>query len=552
MQSLFSTLDFSGRGFFASSVLCIQFSLLYMSASKILWIDDQIDSLRPFIILLEKQYVVKTATSGLEGIELFKTETFDLIFLDHNMIGMSGLETLAELKFINPAVPVVMVTQEEDEDVLRSAYGHRVDDYIVKPIRAIQITSTCTKFLGSKALVMRQLNESYIRDYTDLSRKILMEPDWNEWVEIYEKLVAWNIEFDKHTGSGSEETMVALWKDANKGFSKFVEREYKHWAQAPEGTDRSPVLSPKVMEKFVFPLLADKKPVYVFILDCLRLDQWIVIENIIRPLFDTIKRDTYLSIIPTATPYARNAIFAGLFPADIQKHYPQWWVDGSGEDTSQNRFEKELLMKLIERKRLPVQRVGYEKIHDKDYGEKIANKIVDFRSNQITTVVINFLDMIAHSRSDYAILKTIAPDESAYRSLTESWFKHSSFYTMLQKLAQTDSHIIVTTDHGAIRCLHGTIVRGNRDTSTCLRFKFGQNVQANERNVAMHIDKLDDYKLPKGSVTTNYVVAKEDYYFVYPTNQNDYLNKYLDSFQHGGISLEEMIVPVITMTTKKN
>ncbi len=306
------------------------------------------------------------------------------------------------------------------------------------------------------------------------------------------------------------------------------------------------------MDKFVFPLLAQKKPLYVFVLDCIRLDQWLVIENIIRQLFDTIKRENYLSIIPTATPYARNAIFAGLFPSEIQKHYPQWWVDGSGEDTSQNRFEKELLLKLIERKRLNLNRVGYEKIHDREYGEKVANKITDYRSNQITAIVINFLDMIAHSRSDYAILKTIAPDESAYRSLTESWFKHSSFYTMLQKLAQTDANIIVTTDHGAIRCLHGQIVRGNRDTSTCLRFKFGQNVQASEKNVAMYIDKLEDYKLPKGSVTTNYVVAKEDYYFVYPTNQNDYLNKYLDSFQHGGISLEEMIIPVVTMTTKKN
>jgi hypothetical protein len=360
-------------------------------------------------------------------------------------------------------------------------------------------------------------------------------------------MVNWSIELDMHPELGFQQTLKDQWRECNAEFGKFVENNYESWLRGDDSS--APKLSPHIADKFVIPKLSNGKPTFFFVIDCMRLDQWLMMEELIRPYF-TVQKDYYCSIIPTATPYARNAIFAGLFPDDIKKHYPNYWkgdVPGVSEH-SQNSHEKELLAALLKRRRVELKNdLSYVKIIDTDYGKRIENDIQRYTRNHLTAIVVNAVDMIAHSRSDYPILKEIAPDESAYRSLTKSWFKHSSFLGMLRTLSQyKDINIVITTDHGSVRCMHAVKAHGDRETSTNLRFKHGKNVKSDAKN-AMTIKDPEHYKLPEHTASTNYIIAKEDTYFVYPTDFNHYVQKYRDSFQHGGISLEEMILPVITL-----
>ena len=366
-------------------------------------------------------------------------------------------------------------------------------------------------------------------------------------MDVYLKMVNWSIELDLHPELGFQQTLKDQWRECNAEFGKFIENNYESWLRGDDSS--APKLSPHIADKFVIPKLSNGKPTFFFVIDCMRLDQWLMMEDLIRPYY-TVQKDYYCSIIPTATPYARNAIFAGLFPDDIKKHYPNYWkgdVPGVSEH-SQNSHEKELLAALLKRRRVELKNeLSYVKIIDTDYGKRIENDIQRYTRNHLTAIVVNAVDMIAHSRSDYPILKEIAPDESAYRSLTKSWFKHSSFLGMLRTLSQyKDINIVITTDHGSVRCMHAVKAHGDRETSTNLRFKHGKNVKSDAKN-AMTIKNPEHYKLPEHTSSTNYIIAKEDTYFVYPTDFNHYVQKYRDSFQHGGISLEEMILPVITL-----
>ncbi len=527
-----------------------------MSKRNILWVDDEIDLLRPHIILLEHRgYSVNTATNGEDAVELFRQHHPDLVFLDENMIGMSGLETLSMLKDIDISVPVVMVTKNETESVMEEAIGRKIDDYLTKPVNPTQILAACKKFLESEKITSQKFTQDYLQGFNDVSSRLRDKLSWQEWVEIYDKLVGWSMELDKYPDLGLAETLTNQWRECNASFSRFIEDNYKDFLHKPDDA-ATPVFSPRVVDKYVMPHLRSYEgrpadsPVFFFVIDCLRLDQWLLMEELLRPLY-TIKKDFYCGILPTATPYARNSIFAGLYPSEIQKHYPELWVEGSGDDHSQNKHEKEFLTKLLERRRIKLKNdIKYVKIIDTDFGKKIENEILSYANNHLNAIVVNVVDMIAHSRSDYPILKEIAPNESAYRSLTRSWFQHSSLYGMLKTLATVkNAKIVITTDHGSVRCLRGAKVLGDKETSTCLRFKFGRNVKADKRN-ALIIDRPEDYYLPRHQVTTNYIIAKEDFYFVYPTEYNHYLNQYRDSFQHGGISLEEMILPVLTLEAK--
>jgi len=354
---------------------------------------------------------------------------------------------------------------------------------------------------------------------------------------------------DKSPELGYEQTLRDQWRDCNAEFSKFVELNYKSWVDKSNPVD-IPVLSHEILEKYLFPLLNNGKPTFLFVIDCMRLDQWLIMEEIISGHF-MVKKDYYNAIIPTSTPYARNAIFSGLMPSDIQKYYPQYWVGEAIDDEHKaNAHEKELLEEQLKRKKIKLpNNVNYIKIHETEFGKRIESNLLSYMSSSLTAIVINSVDMIAHSRSDYPILKEIAPDEPAYRSLTRSWFQHSSFLNMLKTLSEQDVNILITTDHGSIRCMRGVKVIGDRDTSTCLRYKFGKNVKADNRH-AMIIQKPHEMKLPVQSMTMNNIIAKEDFYFVYPTEFHHYVQKYKDSFQHGGISLEEMIVPVIQLSAK--
>jgi CheY-like chemotaxis protein len=518
------------------------------SKKRILWIDDEIDLLRPHIILLNQRgYDVTTATNGEDAIELASVEQFDLIFLDESMMGMSGLETLGFLKDIDPSTPVVMVTKNEAEDLMEEAIGRKINDYLTKPVNPAQILAACKKFLETRRITEQKITQDYVQGFTEISRRLYGFQDWSDWLDIYIKLVNWSIELDKHPELGFHQTLKDQWRECNAEFGKFFENNYESWLRGDDSS--APKLSPQIADKFLLPKLQNGRPTFFFVIDCMRLDQWLMMEELIRPYF-TVQKDYYCSIVPTSTPYARNAIFAGLFPSEIQKHYPQWWTgDALGvSEHSQNAHEKQLLDALIKRKRITLKNeLAYVKIIDTDYGKKVENDILRYSRNHLTAIVINAVDMIAHSRSDYPILKEIAPDESAYRSLTKSWFQHSSFLGMLKTLSQIkDINIVITTDHGSVRCMHPVKALGDKDTSTCLRFKHGKNVKTEARN-AMMIKNPEAYKLPSHGMNTNYIVAKEDTYFVYPTEFNHYAQRYRDSFQHGGISLEEMILPVIIL-----
>jgi CheY-like chemotaxis protein len=517
---------------------------------QILWVDDQIDLLRSHVIFLtEKGYDVSTVTNGEDAIEEVKNKNFDLIFLDEMMPGLGGLETLQIIKEIKPNIPVVMVTKSEEESLMNEAIGSKINDYLIKPVVPSQILMVCKKILERKKISNEYVAKDYLQDFNQISRRLLENPTWNEWIDIYLKLVNWDLELDRHPEVDLRQSLIDQKKECNQEFSKFVEKNYKNWVNNL-GYEDTPVLTTEITENYVLPKLKNSEgPIFYFVLDCLRLDQWMVMEKYLRDYY-SISKDYYYSILPTATPYARNSLFAGLFPSEIEKYYPLLWK-GNDDERSQNKYEKELLQLLLDRNKVKLKNeMKYMKIIDPEVGRSFEQNIKSHSKTHLMAVVVNFLDMIAHGRSDSDLLKEIAPDESAFRSLTESWFKHSSLLGMFKVIAQMkNAKVIVTTDHGSIRTLRGAKVLGDREASTNLRFKYGRNLKVDDKH-AVFIKNPKEYKLPERGVTISYIISKEDYYFVYPTDYHKYLSQYKDTFQHGGISLEEMILPIITMESK--
>ncbi len=518
--------------------------------NKILWVDDEIELLRAHIIFLnEKGYEVETVTNGEDAIAELKRASYDLIFLDEMMTGLGGLETLSQIREIDPNVPVVMVTKSEEESLMHDAIGGKINDYLIKPVHPSQILMVCKKLLEVKKISVEYVAKDYLQDFNEISRKLSLDPDFNDWLEIYLKLVNWGMELDVHPEVDLKQTLAEQTKECNKEFSKYIEKNYKRWINE-EDIDK-PDLTPAITEKYIFPELKNSDgPVFYFVIDCLRLDQWLIMEKSLLEYFK-IDKSYYYSILPTATPYARNSLFSGLFPSEIEKQYPDLWASGNDDEKSMNKYEKELLQLLLNRKKISLNNeLKYMKIIDPDVGRAFEQNILSHKKTHLFAVVVNFLDMIAHGRSDSDILKEIAPDESAYRSLTNSWFQHSSLFGTFKAIATIpNAKVIVTTDHGSIRTLRGSKVLGDREASTNLRFKFGRNLKVDDKH-AIFIKNPNEYRLPKRGVTISYIIAKEDYYFVYPTDYHKYLSYYKDSFQHGGISMEEMILPVITMESK--
>lgn len=522
-----------------------------MKRNRILWVDDEIDLLRSHIIFLnEKGYDVETVTNGEDALTEVRNKSFDLIFLDEMMPGLGGLETLAQLKEILPNVPVVMITKSEEESLMHDAIGSKISDYLIKPVVPSQVLMVCKKILESKKISGEYVAKDYLNDFREISNKLLQGPDFEEWIEIYLKLVSWDMELDIHPEVNLRQTLTDQKRECNQEFSKFIEKQYKTWINSV-GNDNLPILSNQVTEKYVLPQLNKfNGPLFYFVIDCLRLDQWLLMEKHLHNLFN-IQKDYYYSILPTATPYARNSIFAGLFPSEIEKQYPDLWESMSDDENSMNKYEKDLLQLLLNRKKIQLNNeLKYVKIIDPDVGRSFEQNILSHKKTHFMAVVVNFLDMIAHGRSDSQILKEIAPDESAYRSLTNSWFQHSYLLNSFRAIATIPkAKIVVTTDHGSIRAMRGAKVLGDKEASSNLRFKFGRNLKVDEKN-AIYIKQPAEYKLPKHSAAVSYIIAKEDYYFIYPTDYHKYLSYYKDSFQHGGISMEEMILPVITMESK--
>lgn len=515
---------------------------------KILWVDDEIDLLKAHILLLQqKGYSVDTAMNGKDALELVKRVGYDLVFLDEMMPGMGGLETLAEIKEADPSLPVVMVTKNEAESLMEEAIGGKISDYLTKPVNPSQILLACKKFLEGKKIEREAVSRDYLQEFRNISDALLMSPGWEEWTDIYHKLTDWDIELDAHPDLGLRQTLLDQKRECNVEFGKFIEREYKNWLGSK---GHHPTLSTDIVERAVIPQLDSSPSVFFFVIDCLRLDQWLLMEQMLAEFY-SIERSSYFSILPTATPYSRNALFSGKFPSEISAAYPEMWTSDVDDENSLNRNEHEMLNRLLASKNIRLKTESkYVKILDPDFGRQIEANIQSYLNSKLTSVVVNFVDMLAHGRSDSPILKEIAPDEAAYRSLTRSWFAHSSLFGMLKTLSrQRNISIVLTTDHGSVRCLRGAKVIGDKQASANLRYKFGRNLKADEKQ-ALFIKNPADYKLPRHTVTTNYIIAKEDFYFVYPTEYHKYLSQYRDSFQHGGISMEEVILPVVTLRPK--
>lgn len=510
-------------------------------ANKILWADDEIDQLKSHIIFLEKKgFEITPVTNGEDALEMIKEEVFDLVFLDEQMPGMDGLATLEQIQLLQPSLPVVMITKSEEESIMEDAIGSKIADYLIKPVNPNQILLSIKRTLDKKRIENEKSAQSYLKNFNELSSRFNEQTDWRGWIDIYRTLTGWEMNLE-NSDEGLQQVLQDQFQQANQAFGRFIELEYKTWLTKEPG-DR-PVLSPDLLKKKVFPRLSNDETVVFFLIDCMRYDQWILFERILTEYF-SIETDFYYSILPTATPYSRNAIFSGLYPLQIAQRHPQLWEMGQDE-SSLNQHEEELLEKYLARNHLN-QPVKYEKVVRPEDGKKIAGKMSNYAQSSFSAIVYNFVDTLVHSRSDSEVLKQLSPDVPAFRSLTESWFQHSSLLQMFRELASEDVTIVVSTDHGAVRSMRDTKVFGDRDAATNLRYKFGRNLKA-EENAAIYIDKPEEYYLPVAGSANSYIIAKEDYYFVYPTNYHKFQNLYKDTFQHGGASMEEMILPVATL-----
>jgi CheY-like chemotaxis protein len=507
-------------------------------------VDDEIEHLKAHVRFLEgKGYEVRSATNGEDAIELVGKHTFDVLLLDENMPGMGGLETLNEIKEIDPGLQVVMITKNEEEQLMDDAIGMKIAAYLLKPVSPMQIYSACKRILDSDRLQEGRFSQEYVREFNSMT-SLVHDASWESWLQIHRKLCAWDLEFDRFRESGLTSTHEDQKQNANLQFGRFIEKQYPEWIHS----ENRPTLSVDVFSKFVAPHLKAGENVFFIVIDCVRLDQWLVIEEILREEFE-IHKDYYLSILPTATPYARNAIFSGLFPDDIARKYPEKWLEKSKDEISKNRYEEFFLRQQMRSHGLPTERTKYVKIYAVQEANELRKRIESLVALPFVALVFNFVDMLTHGRNQSEILHQIAPDESAFRSVVRSWFAHSVLLDILRELARRKVKVVMTTDHGSILGKRASLVHGRRDTSTNVRYKFGDNLKCDERQ-AIIARQPGVFRLPAESKTKSYLFAKEYYYFVYPTNYREYENKYQGSFQHGGASLEEMILPCLTATPK--
>ena len=518
-----------------------------MDNIKILWADDEIDLLKPQLLFLQKKnYDVTTVTNGHDALEELEGDTeFDVVFLDESMPGLTGLETLSRIRNTNATIPVVMITKNEAEHVMEEAIGSQIAGYLLKPVKPMQILLTLKQIIDEKRLVREKNQTEYQQDFRQLLMQINSGLNKEEWVDMYKKIINWELKLDDSQSDQMGEILAVQKKEANAEFSKFIERNYLGWVKG----DDAPIMSHNLMREKVFPHLSKDIPTVMVLLDNMRFDQWKVIEPYLSELFRVEEEDYFYSILPTATQYSRNAIFAGMMPSDIEKHYKKWWKNDSDEG-GKNNHEADLLGKQMERlmKRKEI-KWDYTKVTKTNFARQMQDRALDFLNNDFSVIVYNFIDMLSHARTEMEVLKELAGDEKAYRSLTRSWFENSPLWATLRRLAERDVQLIVTTDHGTIRVNSPSRVVGDRDTSTNLRYKLGRNLNYEARDV-LEVREPKDAMLPRPNLSSSFIFAKEDKFFLYPNNYNYYNNYYKDTFQHGGISLEEVICPVVRLRSR--
>lgn len=515
--------------------------------SRILWVDDEIDLLQPYIIYLKgKGYDVVTASNGEDALDLFSNiqSPIDIVFLDENMPGMTGLETLQEIKRMHPEVPVVMITKSEEEHIMEQAIGEKIADYLIKPVNPSQILLCLKKHIHQHEIITEQVQQNYRQEWSDISYMIDTATTIEEWQAIERTLSKWDIELENSS-------MRSLIEDqrtqANAAFSKWLAKNYESWF--PHGQSQitnPPLMSPDVMKHSVFPLLDKGEKVLLCVIDNFRYDQWRVIQPLLSEFYSIRTEEQYTSILPTATQYARNAIFSGLMPLQIQEMFPQYWVE-EGDEESKNQYEKELVQTLLDRYRRR-ETFNYWKVNESDFCERV---IAQLKGSQapLNIVVLNFIDMLSHSRTESKMMRELANDEAAYRSLTLSWFRHSPTYDLLRRAAELGYTLVLTTDHGTTRVKNAVQIIADKNTNTNIRYKVGKALNCRDKSV-FTIEQPKRVGLPCPNVSSSYAFCTGSDFFAYPNQFNYYAQYYRNTFQHGGISLEEMIIPLITLTPK--
>ena len=514
---------------------------------KVLWVDDEIEHLKAHIIFLEKKgYDVVVANNGLDAVEQCQGQMFDLVLLDEMMPGLTGLETLARIKDVQPQTPVVMVTKSEEEDIMDQAIGSKIADYLIKPVNPSQILLTLKKHVHQREIVSEVTQQGYQQQFMNISAQISNCRTFDDWREIYKLLVRWELELEQ-TGGAMTEMLLTQKEEANNGFAKFIKNNYKQWIASGKDDKDVPLMSNRIMPDYVFPFLNQGEKVFMIVIDNFRYDQWRVLAGEIGDMFD-IDENLYMSILPTVTQYARNAIFSGLMPVQIAQMFPDLWVDEESEE-GKNLNEAPLIQTMLDRYRRK-ETFSYHKINDSQGAERLLSQLKVMCNNDLNVVVINFIDMLSHARTELKMVRELANNEAAYRSISLSWLRHSVLGELFKALAQTDYRIIITTDHGSIRCDKPVKIVGDRNTNTNLRYKTGRKLTCQSKE-AYEVKEPKSLMLPAPNISTTYVFATGSTFFAYPNNYNHYVQYYKDTFQHGGISMEEMLVPLISMKGRK-
>ncbi|MDB9931307.1 PglZ domain-containing protein [Flavobacteriales bacterium] len=515
-------------------------------AGRILWADDEIDLLKPHIMFLEqKGFSVDTINNGSEAIDMVGDNNYDIVFLDENMPGISGLEALTEIKRISPSLPIIMITKSEEESIMESAIGKNISDYLIKPVNPNQILLAIKKNIDQSRLISEETTHSYQQEFRKIGMRLMDRLDINDWKDLHDQLTFWELKMDASEDKSMAEIFEMQKREANQLFGRFIENNYLDWLNVT--SDESPILSHTLFSKKIAPFIKEKNT-FLIVIDNFRYDQWKILKPYFGEYFDVEEEDTYFSILPTATQYARNSLFAGLMPSEIRKRFPSKWVE-EDEEGGKNNFEEDFLNDHLKRLGIGL-KTSYTKITSNTKGKKLVDNFSDLLNNDFNVIVYNFVDMLSHARTDMEVIKELADDDSAYRSITESWFRHSPLLEVVKKIAESGCNIVLTTDHGMVKVDNPVKIVGDKSVNTNLRYKLGKNLSYNQKEV-FEVKNPDDAFLPKINQNTRYVFCKDSTFFAYPNNYNYYVNFYKDTFQHGGISLEEVIIPIVRLKAKK-